>query len=435
MPDGHRAKFATPWGGVRSWGRWVYTHKRNQIAAYTRKESAMRVRKRTIAVLIAVASAIWGAPITATAAPIKPLWIPGLAKSEAISGPVLAKGQLFGKNGQPASGTVYAVVWPIQAVLAAQEDGDKVKTMAIAQGAAKSNGHFQLRVDPKLRLDSYTEADGTLNLDIRAGGADGLALWAVSRRLVDRGTSNERWVEPRGGKGHDREPPGLKLALGQAGSMALDGDAAVPAPAADKGPCDEVVATYQNVTTGIGETYPGPHAKATFIYTNGQTSSLGVAVSADGTFGSFSQGGTSTSAGATTLSFPQKTYNTKFIYQTTFQYKKYHVYDALFCVFDYGYEVRTTAFQGAVMGYNACCAPTTPYSQPVNVVPAHIIKDTSNAVNWSDGVKLSAVIGINLSSMTGYSNSAKVDFYFTAVGSLRGNHPDGYVYSARVRGY
>jgi hypothetical protein len=249
-------------------------------------------------------------------------------------------------------------------------------------------------------------------------------------------TANPSWVEPVGGGSAGHQPPGLRLRLGQAGSAALDGSKAVPLPAADKNMgCETVKATYNNVVVAVGETYPGPHAKATFKYTNGQTSTLGVGVSVDGSFGSFSSGGSSTSAAATTLQYPQETYNTKFIYQTTFQYKKFHGYDPVFCVFDYGYEVRTTAFSGAVLGYNACCAPSTPYSSAVTLVPTHIIKHTSSAVNWSDGVKLSAVIGINLSSQTGYSDSAEIDFYFTSVGSLRGDNSSGYPNSSRVRGY
>jgi hypothetical protein len=374
------------------------------------------------------------APV-AVAAPEAPLWVPGLAHSANLSGPVLAEGHIYGKGGQPASGTVYAIVWPVQATLAALKDGERAKTVAIAQDGPKGDGAFELRVDPSIPLKEYTEADGTINLSIRAGGADGLASWAVSRRLTGAGTPAADWVEPRNHKAGGTTPPGLQLHLGQAGSRALDGRAALPLPAADKNlGCEEVKATYNQVVVAVGETYPGPHAKATFKYTNGQTSTLGVGVSADGTFGSFSAGGSSTSSAATTIAYPQETYNTKFIYESTFQFKKFHGYDPVFCVFDYGYEVRSTAFSGGVLGYNACCAPSTPYPSPVNIVPTHIIKHTANAVNWSDGVKISAIIGINLSSQTGYDSSAEVDFYFTAVGHLNGNDSSGYPNSSRVTG-
>jgi hypothetical protein len=395
----------------------------------------MRGRRVIMTSVFTGLSALWAWAPVATATPAAPLWVPGLAHSDHLNGPVLAEGSMYGKGGRPASGTVYAIAWPVQSTLAALKDGERVKTIAIAQAAPRADGGFKLRVDPSIPLKEYTEADGTINLSIRGGGADGLAVWAVSRRMMDKGKPTERWVEPGGGTSASHVPQRLKLQLGQAGSAALDGNVTVPLPAADKQMgCEEVKATYNQVVVAIGETYPGPHAKATFVYTNGQTSTLGVGVSASGSFGSFSQGGSSTSAQATTLQFPQKTYNSKFIYQSTFQFKKFHGYDPVFCVFDYGYEVRTTAFSGSVLGYDACCAPSTPYPSAVNIVPTHIIKHTSNAVNWSNGVKISAFIGIDLSSQTGYSDSAEVDFYFTAKGNLNGDVESGYPNSARVKG-
>lgn len=396
----------------------------------------MRLRSGFAALALAGASQLMtGGPIAAAPSTTAPLWVPGLAHSEDIDGPTVAHGRLFGRDGNPASGTVYAVAWPKQSTLAALKDGDKVKTLAIAQAAANGQGYFRLRVDSRLPLAEYTEANGTINIDIRAGGADGLALYGVSRRYDPKGPSGPRWIDVTGADSPGVDPPGLSLALGEAGKAAMDANTGVPLPAADNGPCDEVKATYSNITTAIGETYPGPHAKATFHYEYGQTSSLGVGVSADGAYGSYSQGYTTSSDISAGIDFPQKTYNSAFIYQTTFTYKKFHVYDPTFCAFDYGYEVRPTSYGGAVLGYTPCCLPSTPYSQPVTVVPTTLWKKANNAVTWSDAVKIGAFIGINLSGRTGYSNTAKVEFYFTAVGSLRGNDDRGYVYSSRVRGY
>jgi len=345
-------------------------------------------------------------------------WIPGLETSDSIRGPVLASGRLLDSSGGGAAGLVLAVAWPTFATLAALSDGDPVKTIAIAQASAASDGRFILRVDPKAPLSEYTEDDGTLNIDIYAQGAEGRAAFATSRRSVARGQL--RWVDPRT---PDADPTDIQLVLGRAGSGVRE-DVSATVPIEDKiFPCpDYVIATYDQRWTGIGETYPGPSATAQFKYQNSATSTLGVGFSASGSYGSFSQSGTLANSQATTILWPVKPANSLWFYQTTFQYKKFETW-VLWdqgCI-KWGYEVRPTAFQGGVDSYQVAGPPTANNCSPINN-PVTITKNQGTAITWSNGVKIKSVIGIDLSAKTGFDSTTWYEFVFSKAGRLCGSN-------------
>jgi hypothetical protein len=347
-------------------------------------------------------------------------WIPGLAMSDSLTGPALASGQLVDSAGRSRAGLVLAVAWPTFATLAALRDGDEVKTLALAQDKAGNDGHFTLRADPAIPISEYTEEDGTLTLDIYAEGAESRSVFATSRRLA-AGGGQVRWADP---KAPDATPAEIALVLGRAGAAVSD-DPSTTVPAEDKVyPCpDYVKATYDQRWTAIGETYPGPSATAQFKYVNTATSTLGVGFSASGTYGSFSQSGTSTNSQATTILWSAKPANSKWFYQTTFQYKKYEtwvLWPDLGCI-KWGYEVRPTAFQGGVNSYQVTGPPTANYCSAINN-PVTITKNQGTAVTWTNGVSISSYIGVNLSSRTGFDSDTWYQFGFSTAGRLCGSN-------------
>ena len=393
----------------------------------------------TRAIVVAIGLAALGQhlafPVTAVGAGGSAAWLPGLTSSEALTGPTLAQGRLTGSDGQPVAGRLVAVAWPPMAILGSVPDGGTVRTTPIAKATAGADGRFTLRVDPAAPLTELLEPDGTINLDIFSLSGSDRASFALARRLDGH---DGRWLDPSlEGVAADGPGASVKVVLGNvpAGGSQPNPGVPLPAPATDRdfGCTNYALATYNSIITAIGETYPGSHATVQFVYTNGSSSSLGVGVSASGDYGSFSASGTASASSTVTLSWPSKPANSLYIYETTFQYKKFDVWT----LWDYGcihwdYETRPTGFQGAVTGYNACCAPGVSYSSAI-AAGATVTKSTARAVTWSDAVKIGGSIGINLSGQTGYNTNTELKFPFFANGSLWGD-TDYYPNAHRIVG-
>jgi len=58
----------------------------------------------------------------------------------------------------------------------------------------------------------------------------------------------------------------------------------------------------------------------------------------------------------------------------------------------------------------------------VSIVPTTLTKETANAVTWSNAVKVSSVIGIDLSGRTGFNTKTKIKHVFTKKGYLCGTN-------------
>jgi hypothetical protein len=360
-------------------------------------------------------------------------WMPALRSSETLSGPILASGRLVTNTGAPAAGQVIAMVWPTNEVLAGLKVGDPVETVPIAKTTADQTGAFVLRVDPSIPMAEYLEKDGTLNFNVVAVGAGTRGVLSMSRR---NDSASGQWrAVTAGSVGADASETPAQLTVGTTGAGPSQPGVPLPAPASNRsGVCPGyVVATYNSVPVAIGETYAGPHDNAQFVYTNGSSSSLGVGYSYGGTYGSFSQNGTSSSSSTTTLTWPAYGANSSYIYETTFQYQDVHsyVFDGVFCE-DMGYWLRATEFQGAAFGYTPCCRPTVSYSSYIQG-GVLITKATASAVTWSNGVNMSPM-GINLSSQTGYNTNTEIRWQFDAYGGYLVGDTASYPNAHRVVG-
>jgi hypothetical protein len=200
----------------------------------------------------------------------------------------------------------------------------------------------------------------------------------------------------------------------------------LPAPeaATDKHwPCnDVVVATYNNRTDLIGEVYTGPDATGDFQYSTEGTTTVSIGVSASGSYGSFSSSGSATVTAKASIDYPTVGNNGLKVWQTEFQWKK--IYEEIYT--DYGcqstgYEVRPSAWEGDQSGYNAASAPTANYCSTA-YAGSTTSKDSSNAITFSNGAKLGSVIGIDLSSKTGFTSKAKIVFKWQRAGRLCGTN-------------
>ena len=377
-------------------------------------------------------------PASTSAAPavgrLGTLPISSLKASRDLGGPIFAQGTLRGKAGGPVAGRVVAVAFPIGKTLAKLKDGDSFKTIPLAQDVTGSNGVFQLRVDPAVDLAEVTEADGIINFDLVAEGPDGLGSYSMSSRAGSRDGS-PAWVDA----GDPTGPPAwVDISTGRFGSYTPTGPSTelMPAEYKDNGCNNYVLATADQIPVVIGETYPGPDARMTFMYKFSATSTLGAGYSINAG-GSFSQNGTYTNSWSSGITWNERAQNTRTYYRTTFQYKKFDLYtlwDFGSCM-HYGYGVRPTEYQGGATSYTPCCTPTANNCSPVtDSVVIH--KTQGTAVTWTNGVQMSGQLGsLDLSAKTGFDVDTSYDVRFvTPPGQLCGSNNTSYPTAAQMVG-
>lgn len=380
-----------------------------------------RIRSRQIPILSALVL-VYGiaAPASTTAdEPTRLTFAPNIRDSASLAGPALASGQLVDRKGLGTAGKVMVIAWPTGDVLSSLKDGDPFNTLDVAVASTDAAGRFTLRADPTVPLDAVTESDGVVNFSLLAMADGNSTSYAFSAM---RDSSSGAWSVAQAGAA-DGEAVSVTLPVTLPASAE-----GIPAPAASATdkifPCPDIEkATYNQRTVLVGEVYPGPHATGDFVYEAGSESSLGVGFSASGSYGTFSSSGTATKSSQSGINYPTQPANAKRVFSTSYQYKKYEtwVYNGYYCQL-FGYEVRPTAFDGAVGGYNAANAPTGTNCSSVTQVPATLWKQTANAVTWSNAVKIASVIGIDLSGRTGFNTKTKISFTFSSVGSLCGTN-------------
>ncbi|MFJ9313874.1 hypothetical protein ACIRN4_06740 [Pimelobacter simplex] len=173
-------------------------------------------------------------------------------------------------------------------------------------------------------------------------------------------------------------------------------------------------------------------ATTDFEYVDGATSTLGVGVSVTGAAGSWSAGGSATWQkevdSTSAVGFPVK--STGYWHRRTyFRYKSYKIecwYSA------YGVVNRTVRFEARpsnfVGGASTVGTGTPPTPPRANCAPQEVgskfTRSSSTAITWSNGVSLKNVLGIDLSSRTGYTTRAKIKFDYKQAGWICGTHGD-----------
>jgi hypothetical protein len=344
-----------------------------------------------------------------------PDWLPELRDTSVIKGPVVVRGTILGRDGHGQPARVVLVAIPTPDVLETLEVGDRVKTVPVGKTSADDDGRFQLRVDPTARLGQFMDATGTLNFRLIAAGRDGFRPWSLARRWATS-HGERRWVSVDG--------PEADLDV----SVRLDGPVVAPAavgttlPARDKSCFDTVVADYGSRWDAVGETYTGPNTTMDFQYESGGSSTLGVGYSATGRYGSWEQSGKYTWSNTLTVDWPTKLQNTRYVFMTQFNYKKFEVV----CSVDPSgyyvwYETRPTRFDGGAGGYHAASSPYAPHCN-YYVKGATATKSSGTAIEFTNGLDISGAIGINLSTQSGFSTKVRIAWKFVNAGWLCGSN-------------
>ncbi|WP_262064512.1 DNRLRE domain-containing protein [Streptomyces sp. STR69] len=420
----------------------------------------------------------------------------GITDSSDLTTPVVSNGTIKGADGNTVAGAdVVLYAWPDNESDDALEEGDSVKLQPVAKAVSDSSGDYTLRVASASSLTPQAAADGTVNFETVAYSGSQQAVFNFPRTLVtassttaylaattdaatsdtdttsmadttpvvadlvmDNALSISAYSSSSDGasNGVDEEsssaPESLTDDPDSATASAADDTAAAESEASDT-TADAGVAKGCNGTLvkGLGakwviagQTYSATTGvKHTFSYSKGADSSLGVGVSASGTYGSFTSSGSVSKSSSITMEYPAYGNNRGVYYKTEYSYGKYLVAcqsPGRGTPVTHHYEVRARGYYGGAKTSTAYIptAKHCAYQQK----DTKFTRTTSHAITWSDGASVADVIGIDLSAETGYSSDATVEYTFNANryicgtgGAPGGSHPYNFVATTTKSGH
>lgn len=366
------------------------------------------------------------APAAATATePRGSDWLAGIRDSAELSGPVIVAGSVRDGKGRPASGRAALLALPPQDVMSAMKVGDSVRIVPVGKGRIGADGTFALRWDPRVPIDDFVSSTDTVDLEVVVEGPAGATVFAFSRNVTADGAAVEvadavRDPHPARGVVLTLDP---RLARAQQSGDPTDRSVRTAA-----GPVyclSTLKSIYPPVWHLVAELYTGPHATVDFTYAVGAQSTLGVGLSVSGSAGSFSQSGKVTVASTGSVNFAEVPQYQRRIEETQWRYGKWD----LSCPMVPRFEARPHSWIGGSTYYNAAATPSAPYCTPYLVGDRPSI-DQHRAVEWSNGVKIAAFIGVDLSSSTGFTTNAAQKWTFKSNGKLCGTN--GYPFEART---
>lgn len=405
-----------------------------------------------------LAASVMAVPISASAA------------DTAVRSAITAR--IDGSDGNAFAAGTPVVVWstPSQDSLASAEVGDSFVNTPIASGVVGSSGSFSVPISDVSSLSKFASKDGLLNLEVRAADGSDVAPFALSRKIVtvdgtialvdpsDLSNSNAttasiaqvaaankpssiaaRKVPKSFAKKTaramavasdelpvDPQDPSQDPTDGSGGAP-LDPSQETPEPTTGTGPggvgpnnpsstqvCGEdYMADLGSRKVIVGSSYANAGSTTgTFTYSSGASSTIGVGYSATGNKGSYSQSGTSTASSNGSVSFGTRSGG--YSYATYFKFGKYGSYcypvgskkniDSY-----YAYKVRPSSYAGGGT-VNSSTTPSATKCTDFSGGGTVITRNSKSANTWSSGASLDAVIGINLSSKTGYTSTAKLSY-------------------------
>lgn len=290
-----------------------------------------------------------------------------------------------------------------------------IKTVPVAKSAAGADGAFEMRIDPSVPLAEFMEGDGIVNFDLVADGPTGVAVFSFPRRLATDG-GRTTWLATERATAASESALILDVALDD--GPPIGDDPAAPPPPTDKFCVVTNVATWDLRQTIVGEVFTGPVATADLTYTSGSSSTVGVGYSVSGTLGTWSQSGTMSTSSTSTENFPTQFQNNSKQMRTYFGWKDFKTECWDRGAYWASYQAKAYQYQGGQV-LVAASAPSATYCLPYPS-GSSTSRDSGSAYTFSTGVKLSGVIGIDLSAKTGFNTSTKLTYWFTSAGRLCG---------------
>ena len=365
-------------------------------------------------------------------------WLPEVVDSALLSGPIVASGQVLSDSGKPYEAGLPVVLrlWPGEDVLGPLKVGDGVKVTPVAKALTGADGSFELRIDSPANVSRIAGEGEYVDLEIVVSTPDGLAPYSFSLSTSElMGDSSVEAPENRAHHGSLMdlvlEPiSGTDSSVSDRSSQGVP-DGAVSDPATDgssdfvgKLYCEWVVVqNLGNREVTVGSAYMTASGVTNdFQFNSGATMTLGVGYSGTGQNVGFTQAGTSTRTTNGTVDYPSHTgTNNHRIFKTYYQYATFRERCQTSATsgwyFVNNWETRPQTWAAGAPYGTSASAPATPsgYCTPFPAA-AVFTKSATAAVTWSSGTSVSAYIGINLSSQSGWSSAVKNVWTFNVAG-------------------
>ena len=326
------------------------------------------------------------------------------APSSPLTGTIAAQGRLVGAGGNAIQGArVILYAWPADSIVSKLKDGQLVPVRTVGTAYTTASGNYAVPVTSPAALQDSAAADGTVNLELIASTPAGFAAFSFPRRLVEtaQGTA---LIGASGNAG---------TAAPQTANLHLTNVAASSAPPIQCGQLVKV-GTFGQRRTVVGAMYSHvPGVTMNFRYGSGQSSSLGVAVSGSGTFGTWSASGTHSISTNASETFPTFRNVTSHRYRTVFVYDEFRIECG-------GLQAQATSWAAGATTLGA--TPPAATHCVTQQAGSTFVKDSTSAYTFSGGVAMSGAIGVNLSAHTGYSTTAELRFAFSQTRSLCGTN-------------
>jgi hypothetical protein len=369
--------------------------------------------------------------------------------SAGLPTPVIANGTVLSSDGSAVAGAMVVLFAdPTPATLDQLADGATVNSVPLSYATTDSAGRWSLRVPKNVDLSAQTTTtadDPYVNLKVESFTAEGVDETFFPVDLVPYvNTTNiatQAVTDDSDGETDNENAGGTVILNGQAMSLYGPDESSVSLISSQipgssggfdpnvGGMCGDkrVPGTHPHhrILTVIGRQFSSTSGvKVNFNYGDGASNTLGIGVSAQASGGTWSAkvGSSSTNKVATSgvQTFPQVVGATNHDFYSYFTYAEYETG----CTgAPLSYEMRPTAWDGGEAEGTDTSDPTFPkiYCVPEQAT-ATFTAHRSKASTKSDGVSISAVIGISLSSQSGYTTSTSIKFSYTRSGALCGLH-------------
>jgi len=388
---------------------------------------------------LAIATLALGAlgPLPAGAADVGPAALqelaPGIRDSAALTTAVVATGTAVTSAGKPVpTGTpVVLQAWPPSSVLHALAEGESVKISPVGGAVTRADGSFDLRFSDPSLLAPYVDTNGLVDLEVvtRIDGqpsVQALSYPAPREVATAVGVPAETQAEfdiadARAAKAVALTRDGgiLKPDADDAGDGASDIEVGYGPTGADTDVQDKTCVSTKIKNLGsrptvVGRAFTVTGATATLTFTAGASSELGIGFSLSGSKGSFRANGTSSVESESVTEFSPSAGISGRIWKTDFHFAKFRIICTTGANAQTMYEVRATAHDGGAQASIPSGPPTVKSANCKKYGSgSNFTKSTTGATKFSGGVEISSIIGIDLSSKTGYTKKAAVKYHFS----------------------
>lgn len=313
-------------------------------------------------------------------------------RSAGRGAPGILSGQLTDAKGfgVPASSPLTMYVWPSNKVLAALKVGETARLEPIGNTTTDGAGNFTFT-----GLDLARRSEGEpVNVTVVGSSSAGEYRYATT-------------IDPTSPLADMRvDASGAVAAAVAVKPVAVPGAMA----AGSAGFCGTTVAAiYREVPAQVGATFVhAAGASSRYRFTAGASTTLGVGTSGEGRYGTFEAGGTSSLTSDFSINFPT-TKKGAYFHQAYVIPKKLKntCYTPDGVPYTFWYEVRATSYAGGGNTVKGTSFKTTKHCTGLG--KGHTWeKNTTTAITWTGGLQTGRVIGLNLSSRSGFTNQSKV---------------------------